>query len=74
MRKTGGSRAFHDLYPARNATAPAVQRLIDAGAVVVGKMGTVQFANGDHPTADWVDFHCPFNPRVSQNSCLNRPF
>jgi hypothetical protein len=32
---------------------------------MVGKMGTVQFANGDNPTADWVDFHCPFNPRVS---------
>ncbi|KAJ5666474.1 uncharacterized protein N7477_008922, partial [Penicillium maclennaniae] len=38
-------------------------RLIDLGAVIVGKMGTVQFANGDNPTADWVDFHCPFNPR-----------
>lgn len=33
-------------------------------------MGTVQFANGDSPTADWVDIHCPFNPRVSI-LCLN---
>lgn len=64
LRTSGGNRAFYDLYPARNTTGPAVQRLIDAGAVVVGKMGTVQFANGDNPTADWVDFHCPFNPRV----------
>ncbi|EYE99691.1 glutamyl-tRNA(Gln) amidotransferase, subunit A [Aspergillus ruber CBS 135680] len=63
LRTSGGNRAFHDLYPPRNATAPALQRLKDAGAIIVGKMGTVQFANGDNPTADWVDFHCPFNPR-----------
>ncbi|KAL1859100.1 hypothetical protein Plec18170_002214 [Paecilomyces lecythidis] len=63
LRTSGGNRAYYDLYPARNATGPALQRLIDMGAVIVGKMGTVQFANGDNPTADWVDFHCPFNPR-----------
>ncbi|CAG8303761.1 unnamed protein product [Penicillium salamii] len=63
LRTSGGNRAYYDLYPPRNTTGPALQRLIDAGAVVIGKMGTVQFANGDNPTADWVDFHCPFNPR-----------
>ncbi|KAJ5974586.1 hypothetical protein N7481_011796 [Penicillium waksmanii] len=63
LRTSGGNRAFYDLYPARNTTSSAIQRLIDAGVVIVGKMGTVQFANGDNPTADWVDFHCPFNPR-----------
>jgi Asp-tRNA(Asn)/Glu-tRNA(Gln) amidotransferase A subunit family amidase len=62
--KTGcGNSAFYDLYPARNATALSVQRLIDAGAVIVGKMKTSQFANGQDPTADWVDYHCPFNAR-----------
>lgn len=55
--KTGcGNRAYYDLYPARSETAPAVQRLIDAGAVIVGKMKTSQFANGETPTADWVDY------------------
>ncbi|KAJ6177703.1 hypothetical protein N7519_008164 [Penicillium mononematosum] len=63
LRTSGGNRAFYDLYPPRNTTGPALQRLIDAGVIIVGKMGTVQFANGDNPTADWVDFHCPFNPR-----------
>ncbi|KAJ6135423.1 hypothetical protein N7512_000583 [Penicillium capsulatum] len=63
LRTSGGNRAFYDLYPPRNTTGPAIQRLLDAGAILVGKMGTVQFANGDNPTADWVDFHCPFNPR-----------
>lgn len=68
LRTSGGNRAFYDLYLPRNKTGSAVQLLIDAGAVVVGKMGTVQFANGDNPTADWVDFHCPFNPRVYLSS------
>ncbi|KAI7502130.1 amidase signature enzyme [Hortaea werneckii] len=64
IKTSGGNRAYFYLYEAQNATAPAVQRLIDQGAILVGKMGTVQFANGDSPTADWVDLHCPFNPRA----------
>ncbi|KAJ0333202.1 hypothetical protein COL922a_010857 [Colletotrichum nupharicola] len=60
---SGGSRAYFYLYGRQNQTAPSIQRLIDLRAVFVGKMGTVQFANGDRPTADWVDLHAPFNPR-----------
>ncbi|KAL6410783.1 glutamyl-tRNA subunit a [Ilyonectria robusta] len=60
---SGGNRAYFYLYGTQNTTAPSIQRLIDLGAVLVGKMGTVQFANGDRPTADWVDLHAPFNPR-----------
>jgi Asp-tRNA(Asn)/Glu-tRNA(Gln) amidotransferase A subunit family amidase len=63
LKTSGGNRAYYYLYPERNATGPAVQRLLDQGAVLVGKTGTVQFANGDRVTADWVDVHCPFNPR-----------
>ncbi|KAF2797298.1 hypothetical protein K505DRAFT_298554 [Melanomma pulvis-pyrius CBS 109.77] len=44
-------------------TAPALQRLIDLGAVVVGKTKTTQFALGERPTADYVDQLAPFNPR-----------
>ncbi|KAL3442728.1 amidase signature domain-containing protein [Aspergillus insuetus] len=62
--KTGcGNRAYYDLYPAANATGPAVQSLIDAGAIIVGKMKTSQFANGETATADWVDYHSPYNAR-----------
>jgi hypothetical protein len=60
---SGGNRAYFYHYGTQNKTGPAVQRLIDLGAVVVGKTGTVQFANGDRPTGDWVDVHAPFNPR-----------
>lgn len=37
--------------------------MIDAGAIIVGKMITSQFANGETATADWVDYHEAFNPR-----------
>lgn len=63
VRTGDGNRAFYDLYPPRNTTALVVQRLIDAGAILVGKMKTSQFANGELATADWVDYHEPFNPR-----------
>lgn len=39
-----------------------VQRLVDAGAVLVGKTKTSQFASGEY-AHDWVDYLCPFNPR-----------
>ncbi|KAI3324413.1 amidase signature enzyme [Xylariaceae sp. AK1471] len=62
--KTGASnRAYQSFYPAKERSAPIVQRLIDLGAIVVGKTKTTQFALGEEPTADWVDEFCPLNPR-----------
>jgi hypothetical protein len=63
LRTSNGNRAWYHLYPPANVTGPAVQSLINAGAIVVGKMKTSQFANGEVATADWVDYHSPFNPR-----------
>lgn len=63
LRTSNGNRAWYGLYGPANTTAVAVQRLVDAGAVVVGKMKTSQFANGETATDDWVDYHSPFNPR-----------
>jgi Asp-tRNA(Asn)/Glu-tRNA(Gln) amidotransferase A subunit family amidase len=62
-RRGCGNRAYYDLYPEKNTTALAVQRLIDAGAIIIGKMKSSQFANGAMATADWVDYHSPFNAR-----------
>jgi Asp-tRNA(Asn)/Glu-tRNA(Gln) amidotransferase A subunit family amidase len=62
--KTGaGSRAYFETYPPTNQTAPSVQRLVDLGAVVVGKLKTTQFASSERPTADMVDYMAPWNPR-----------
>lgn len=63
LRTSNGNRAWYWLYPAASNTAPPVQNLIDAGAIIVGKMITSQFANGETATADWVDYHEAFNPR-----------
>lgn len=62
--RTGfGNRAMYHLYGPANATAIVVQNLIEAGAVIVGKSKTTQFANGQMATGDWVDYHAPFNAR-----------
>ena len=42
VKTSAGSRAYTDLYPAPNSTAPAIQRLLDLGAVMVGKTKTGQ--------------------------------
>jgi len=63
LRTSNGNRAWYHLYPPANVSALPVQRLIDAGAIIVGKMKTSQFANGETATGDWVDYHSPFNPR-----------
>jgi Asp-tRNA(Asn)/Glu-tRNA(Gln) amidotransferase A subunit family amidase len=64
VKSSRGNRAWYYLYPAANKTAPAIQNLIDAGAVIVGTQKLSQFANGENPTADWVSYLAPFNPRA----------
>ena len=63
VKTSDGNRAWYGLFPPATANAVPVQRLVDAGAIIVGKMKTSQFANGEMATADWVDYHSPFNPR-----------
>lgn len=63
IKTTNGNRAWAKLYPVLNSTAPAMQTLIDLGAIIIGKTKTAQFANSDRVTADWVDYHGAFNPR-----------
>ena len=63
VRTSGGSRAYRDLVDPASDSAPALQKLIDMGAVVIGKTKTTQFALGERPTADYVDQLAPFNPR-----------
>ncbi|QLG74688.1 hypothetical protein HG535_0H00130 [Zygotorulaspora mrakii] len=63
IKTSGASRNYYDLYDEANVTCPSIQRVLDMGAVVVGKLKLTQFANGETPTADYVDYHAPFNPR-----------
>ncbi|KAF4628002.1 hypothetical protein G7Y89_g10148 [Cudoniella acicularis] len=56
-------KAYGKLYGSVPLSALAVQRLLDLGAVVVGKTGMNQFADAEDPTGDCVNFHAPWNPR-----------
>lgn len=60
---TAGSKAFAKLYPKQHKTARAIVKLIELGAIIVGKTKTAQFSDGDTTTADWVDYSCPWNAR-----------
>lgn len=63
MRTSGGNRAYRDLVDPAAASAEALQKLINMGAVVIGKTKTTQFALGERPTADYIDQLARFNPR-----------
>ncbi|XDG10234.1 hypothetical protein ABKA04_009849 [Annulohypoxylon sp. FPYF3050] len=62
IRTSGGSRAYHEFCLPQDQTAPAVQRLVDLGAIIVGKTRTGQFAVGQDPV-DYLDYFSNFNPR-----------
>ncbi|KAK5241044.1 hypothetical protein LTS06_012252, partial [Exophiala xenobiotica] len=54
----------------KSTTAVAVQKLIDAGAVVVGKNKLSEFAYAGPNVVDHIDYLLPFNPR---GDGYNRP-
>lgn len=64
-KATLSSRAWARLYPAADASAAHVRKLLGLGAVVVGKTKTTQFAagSGSGSGSAWVDFLPPANPR-----------
>ncbi|KAF4957903.1 hypothetical protein FGADI_2732 [Fusarium gaditjirri] len=57
------SLAYGEFHGIKSQNAPAIQRLLDLGAVIVSKTGMSQFADAEDPTRDFVDFHAPWNPR-----------
>lgn len=62
LQTSGGSQAWAYITPTSNGTAPAVQKILDLGGVVVGKQKLAQFASGADPWG-WQDEQYPFNPR-----------
>lgn len=63
VKTTMMSRAFTALYEPESENAAYVTKLLSLGAIIVGKTKMTQFASSDEPTDQWIDFHCPFNPR-----------
>ena len=62
LKNSYGNKAYYDTYPAETFTAPAIQMLLDAGAMLVGQVKTSEFAEGTDPV-EWLDYTCPFNSR-----------
>jgi Asp-tRNA(Asn)/Glu-tRNA(Gln) amidotransferase A subunit family amidase len=62
VRTDASNRAYNELYPPKGKSAPLVQRLVDLGAIIVGKTKTSTFADREAPS-HWIDTHAPFNPR-----------
>jgi Asp-tRNA(Asn)/Glu-tRNA(Gln) amidotransferase A subunit family amidase len=63
VKTFASSRAYGELYGIASTSARAVQKLLDLGAVIVGKTGMSQFADAEDPTGDFIDFHAPWNSR-----------
>lgn len=63
IQTTMMSRPYSELYGTVNESAIYVQKLMDLGAIIVGKTKMTAFASSDEPTDQWIDFHCPTNPR-----------
>jgi Asp-tRNA(Asn)/Glu-tRNA(Gln) amidotransferase A subunit family amidase len=63
IKTSASSRAYGLLYGIASMSAPAVHKLLDLEAVIVGKTGMSQFADAEDPTGDFIDFHAPWNPR-----------
>ncbi|KAI0856904.1 putative amidase [Xylaria cubensis] len=66
IRTTMMNRAYNELYPPRTSSADYAAKLIELGAVIVGKTKMSAFASAEEPIDQWVDYHCPFNPRGDQ--------
>ncbi|KAM7188406.1 amidase [Rhypophila sp. PSN 637] len=57
------NRAWMDLYPPKTKHAACVQTMIDAGAVIVGKVKLQAMIMREEPL-ECVEFTAPFNPRA----------
>lgn len=57
------SRPYFETYGPRPKTAPCLQKLVDAGAVIVGKAKMTSFATWEEPTES-IDYPAPWNPRA----------
>lgn len=64
LRTGASSRAYTQLYGPRSENADVVQKILELGFIIVGKLKSTQFVDSEWPTCDYVDYHAPFNPRA----------
>ena len=62
LRMTLSNRGFHDVADPAEETAPAIQKLLDDGAIMVGSTKCSSMISREDPV-EAVDFPAPWNPR-----------
>ncbi|KAI9767312.1 MAG: hypothetical protein M1840_005721 [Geoglossum simile] len=62
LRNTLGNRGYYDVNVPATANVPAIQRLLDSGAYLVGTTRLACFAAREEPT-ECADYQAPYNPR-----------
>ncbi|GKU07434.1 glutamyl-trna amidotransferase subunit a [Fusarium langsethiae] len=63
VKTSFGSKAWYEMSQIKTESATAVQKLIDAGAVIVGKNKLSQFAFAGPFVTEHIDYLLPSNPR-----------
>ncbi|KAF2839067.1 hypothetical protein M501DRAFT_992062 [Patellaria atrata CBS 101060] len=63
IQSTMMSKTFIELYGPAATNADYVEKLTSKGAVIVGKTKMTASASLGEPTYQYIDFHCPTNPR-----------
>ncbi|KAJ5718895.1 uncharacterized protein N7483_009977 [Penicillium malachiteum] len=63
IKSSVGNRAFYDTYGPQQETATCIQRLVEQGAVVLGKPKMTSFGNWEEPV-EYVDYQAPWNARA----------
>jgi hypothetical protein len=64
IQTTQSNRAYVGLYGPEQDSAQYVRKMVDLGAVIVGKMKLSAFSSSEEATDQLIDFHTPFNPRA----------
>lgn len=62
LRMALSNRAYYAVSCPALATAPAIQRVLEAGAILVGATKCSSMLSWEDPF-EAIDFHAPFNPR-----------
>lgn len=62
-RTSLSNQAYHDTYPPQEKTAVCIQRLVDLGALIVGKTKLTSFCVWEEPVES-IDYPAPWNARA----------
>ena len=63
VHTTLGSRSYAKLYGPQSQTSELVKRLVDLGAVIIGKTKMGAYAGSEVPPEKCIDYFPPWNPR-----------